>query len=663
MRGQAQAPDFAAQWGSTAWREVPTPRGLVRARVYERYVQAASVAFPVATLTYLSLPKNGPTESPDAAAEQLRQGMGFTSWHKRRQGQAWVYESPWKKNGRFMRLYILDQKDRFSVSTAVFRVAYGENLALESELLQRGLLGVLTAPAAAPWLERLLTSLEASVGLHEAWAACPPCTSTNFVSCVSCTDREVGSGLSSINSTLGGINSGLGEANATGAAATRSGTAAANKANDTATKATNNATSAANVANNHAADAVTSANRIGDDANQNWAETNRQASRANDTLSQLTDPKNAFILGAAAAGGAVLGSAAVNLALEGLSAGMGVLVESVTHEKETARRLAAFTAAREKIENLRAPVADLEKSIDNSLYLAGLARKFGTRERLIAVVGADYRRNDRNLDRLVALQKTAEDAELDGGCVAELNLEVAKVERVSQNMQSLMKIINAEDYGTLCDKMKNDIRMLIRAEDELRHARLKLYNGYGAYVADKTAEEISDAKELADGKKRMAETRDLEIARAAAKRDAKLKEIRDGYDRTWRGCVSRRSPVWSSIPLVGGVVTADDRAACRTEAARTDSGDGTGRTYLQRKKEAEDTYVEMAARARTNFETSTEIAPKMALDGGIGELHQKDVQAWIEELNPKQTAQSLQNRTELLQMRQSDINAACADRW
>jgi hypothetical protein len=221
-------------------------------------------------------------------------------------------------------------------------------------------------------------------------------------------------------------------------------------------------------------------------------------------------------------------------------------------------------------------------------------------------------------------------------------------------------VVRAQDFNTLCKKMRDDVDMLRRAEDELQKARVKIYSGYSAYVRDEATQRAQTVKDLQDGQKRIDENQEAELKLAATTREGAYQQMRAAYAKAFAACLDRESPFWSNVPILGRAVTGGSREKCRKEAMQADDG---GQTIAQRKEAAEELYRTTVARVRTRYAAQRAQAPQMAVDQRIAEGAHRAVQNWVDELSAKQTAEHLRGREDLLQMREADIQAACHDRW
>ena len=181
-------PNFFSRWVSTKLTEKTDSNGTFQTRSFTRYVYSNQGPFEVGSVTYVKAPKLkgtvGPAGStgkdsydPDFVAQQIGKALGFTSWHKRTQKNAKVFEQYWSDLGRIIRVYIVDDKDTFTTSVAVWRVIYGQTVAIETEILQRELTGTLDTKI--PWLDTATAGLDLLVGSAYA-APCPPCGSDPF---------------------------------------------------------------------------------------------------------------------------------------------------------------------------------------------------------------------------------------------------------------------------------------------------------------------------------------------------------------------------------------------------------------------------------------------------------------------------------------------------
>ena len=213
---------FRANWQITPTYKTKGPGGIYEAKTLTRFVTAGQLSFYVGNITYYKFPKQeihyGETVSN--IAEKVRYAMGFEAWRHRTFGVAHVYETEWKSANRFVRMYITETRDSYAFSIALIRAPYAENVAIEAELLQRQMGGVLDGSPS--WLDRLF----AWVSPSEVHADC----ASGDLSClISDSSGSYGSLIGSLGSASGSAGSlpGVGAGSGTTSSSGLSGSGAA----------------------------------------------------------------------------------------------------------------------------------------------------------------------------------------------------------------------------------------------------------------------------------------------------------------------------------------------------------------------------------------------------------------------------------------------------
>lgn len=142
-------------------------------QVFERYVSLGQENFPVGNIVFIKMKKPADMPAPRDVAESFRVSMGLESWIPRKLSNGTqVFESKWEKGNRFLKLFIKEEKESYSLTLATLLYVDGSVIGFEAELIQRHLAGDLKKPPT--WLGRFSDTLIQLISPAEAGAAPPP---------------------------------------------------------------------------------------------------------------------------------------------------------------------------------------------------------------------------------------------------------------------------------------------------------------------------------------------------------------------------------------------------------------------------------------------------------------------------------------------------------
>ena len=506
----------------------PGKNGDSSARLFDRYVQIDSTSsFSIGNIVSFRFPKAGLPKGADGkpifdraeTAESIRKAMGFASWNSRKQKGASVYEAEWKPVNRFVRVYMWETPDTFSYSVAMYRPAYADSFAAESELIQRSLADAADQPEPAiqswlkktagyavnedeapasvsSWAMRLEPSL-LSILIPEACAdGCATCPAGSDPACyalaASCSNGQLGNQIGSLGNSITGLgNSVNGATNALNGTNQQLGPANNNWGNSNANWAQTNQQIAAMQSQMST-------------ANANWAQTNQQLQgfnqnwqQTNAILQKAFDPVNGAIFAAATAAGAAVGVMAVEIGCQALSSIGSALYEAITHAKDDAERLEAFTKAREIWEKSSSAASELEKTIDNLLDARRIAKSFGiSREQLISQLGT--RTIMTQIAKEDALHKAAEAYQQgDQACFASYSNKAAELKDIEAALGRLHDALpSSDDDQAMCNMLVSKLRALRIVEGQLQSARLDILVGQQAFMDQKEAQFKKQAEDI-----------------------------------------------------------------------------------------------------------------------------------------------------------------------
>ena len=468
---------FPAGWRISRFVAKEGPGGVYGARIFERQVKDGKSSFSIGNIVQFEFPKNRPSlpggrvrYDMEQLSEHLRIGFGFERWRiARRQGNAHVFETDWQSQGRWVRAYAMDQGERFSISIALFRLAYAEDVAIESELIQRAIMGVLDKPAASAESENSKSGFkwERLLGISSAYAqaggaggggncTCPPNTPPNLCAPfqAGCLTQGLQQLLNQSSNTLGAIQ---------------------NLANGINPAAINNALNRVGAVNVGALNNLfRSVPGLLQDANDNWAESNR-------LVSQFLDPGHAFVWAGASAAGAALGASAMGLLLDGVAAAGSAIYKAI-QGKTDEELLDAFKKAREQYTQMNTASRSLEAALDNLLSLEELSRTFKlSREQILIGLGPLAAKTKAEAEVAGERLRTAIAGKAENACVDELALSKSNLDELHKTIGELQEKI-AETKGIrVCDQIGTLIDKVHKAEAELQVARGAILEGQAAW--------------------------------------------------------------------------------------------------------------------------------------------------------------------------------------
>jgi hypothetical protein len=171
-----RAGEYSLLWQSTAKTTRSSPDGEVEMRSFYRLLRLPAIDVPVASVSYFKLPIRASlapeTYDPEHVGELLRKAYALPSWQASRRGAAYVYTADWDAVNKIVRIMLLNTGKSFIVSVALIRKGYSDEAIQDTEMLQRGVLGI--DKGAASWVDGLFCFLEKiSMGSSDAWAEPP----------------------------------------------------------------------------------------------------------------------------------------------------------------------------------------------------------------------------------------------------------------------------------------------------------------------------------------------------------------------------------------------------------------------------------------------------------------------------------------------------------
>jgi len=196
-----------------------------------------------------------------------------------------------------------------------------------------------------------------------------------------------------------------------------------------------------------------------------------------DLITDLTDPANLFVMAAATAAGAAVGSIAVNLAVEGMRAGVTKLIDLITGASEDAERLKRFTEARKVWEKLQETAAELDGAISAMMKVYRRGNGLPT-QRVLLEVGAELasaeRKRDEAKEKALDLYKSGGDT----NCIKEWDMKATRFDEKARQLASVMKVVRRnKNENMFCGNMKKAATGLVDVEKSIEDGRSDILAG------------------------------------------------------------------------------------------------------------------------------------------------------------------------------------------
>ncbi|MBC7713119.1 MAG: hypothetical protein H7177_07255 [Rhizobacter sp.] len=248
-------------------------------------------------------------------------------------------------------------------------------------------------------------------------------------------------------------------------------------------------------------------------SNQNWADTNAEAAKANATaakfadeakgmntnwaesnkiLAQAMDPNHMAKVAFYTAAGAALGGVAVNLAIQGVSEGIGFLVEMFTGAKKKKLEWDDFEKAMNAWDNQLNDLVKMEQAVDN--YLAAFDFFEGKN------LGNDYVKQlqvatrDMRFDRDMFMEKF-KNQNMDVSCrkvyydaADELDQKVKEYDKIIMFATNNNMSIKNQGANYFCSQLKELQRKILGAETQMQDLRLKILVAENQYYGKQSDE-------------------------------------------------------------------------------------------------------------------------------------------------------------------------------
>ncbi len=560
---------FAQKWIATPLAQATTADGkIIEAKILQRMVYAdPQTAFVAGNIVYVKYPRPADYD-PDQVADAIRDALGIEPWAKRIYRGTRVYDGNWENSNRFVRVFMTADQENIAYSIALYRPAYADPVASESEIIQRALSKTLRTKV--PLLERIVRNewrnelRRQRQGLAWATGGTPAAPGTGApaggaaptASCggpcatgdMSCQLARSDCKTDQLLGALGQTNIGLNAANVQWAG-----------------------------------------------TNKNWTTSNHELHRANSLLSEFMKPDKVFIAAAAGAAGAGVATLALGVATDAIVAGGKAFYNLVFEDKDKIRE--NFKRAREIWESTADSTAALETLLDNLIHIKKLTDSSGlNREQLI-------RRQAAKLERLNARTKNLEEdlqtADRDGdeACQRELSESLAQTRAEAEGAKALLEMVRKMTDNPICRQMEDSVGKLIEAERLLQNARMHLYGGRDVAVAD-MSREFDEAQRSYQRGLRIAK-RTYNVEDAAAKRHYR-KGRKDLENRKWLWLSACRVKHTPGIPIFGRIYS--EIAGVRSKCNRIFEESAAGKRYTEELEDLTQGLAEGLAHALNNLE-------------------------------------------------------------
>lgn len=290
---------------------------------------------------------------------------------------------------------------------------------------------------------------------------------------------------------------------------------------------------------------ATDLNKNLQDFNKNYADTNANWAESNKILAKTVDPNHMAKVAFYTAAGAALGSVAVSLAIDGVSAGIQFLHELFTGEKRKKLEWEDFQRAMQVWDTKLNDLVQLEKMVDQFI----LAFNFFEMNKL----GNDYMKNlnvairDMKFDRDIFMEKF-KDGNIDMNCrriyynaADEMDNKIKDYEKVLAFASN--NTINFDDPAQyFCSQLKDLQRKILGAEMQMQDLRLKILMAEDQVYSKQTDEKEKRQKKIKEINSRLPKNlrsqEELQVEVADDIKDRAKKEREQWID----DCVDAKNP-------------------------------------------------------------------------------------------------------------------------
>lgn len=565
---------FNSKWSFTPLIIKTDGESQVHTKMFKRQMWIETTPVDIATTSFVYL--QNPVQNADPKKNELHyiaQSVKKSFGNKMKMTGAedgYVVEGKFEKINRYIKVSLSKKADQVIIITTFARLGLYPKLENEIEELHAVLetyQGKNSSAKKTTWVDFLPLTL-----ISKAHAA--GFDLSNIFGGSNTTTGGSGSGFSynltenftglqnsvnDLNTNVSGINTSIGEANL------QLGTANTNWGN------TNTQFGAANgnwADTNKQIDGlnknVDKINTTATVANQNWANSNKEMTKANETavkfadeakmmntnwaesnkmLAMVMDPNHMAKVAFYTAAGAALGGVAVNLAVQGVSEGIGFLYELFTGTKKKKLEWGDFEKAMNAWDNQLNDLVKMEQMIDN--YLAAFNFFEGKN------LGNDYVKQlqtasrDMRFDRDMFMEKF-KDQNMDVSCrkifydaADELDQKVKEYDKIIAFASNGNMSIKNQGANYFCSQLKELQRKILGAETQMQDLRLKIlvaenqFYGKQSEGLEKRDEDIDKVNDRLG--KTMAEKKDYDNKVMERVKDAHLQTKTDWLASCYEG--------------------------------------------------------------------------------------------------------------------------------
>jgi len=447
----------AMKWVVSKTHVVRGPDGEFQVRLFQRFIATDRGPFLATNITYYHFPKKN--MSIAEIMNSIIAGIGDKKWQRRAVGKAQVYGLHYRPNNRYIQIFLKNSGQAMEMSIALMRTMYLRDVALESEVIQRRLIGLLTGKTRdRRRVSNLKSGLRILAGLlwiPSAHAQTTPCGPLDFA----CVISNAGDKVDSINNVL---DKGVGELD---------------KLNKGVT-----------TFNDQFSDLMDLINKQGSTFNNSFKKFNKELNRSNDIaerfLNTIFNPGVIFATSAAAG----LGGLAVSLAVDGIIAGAKKVIDLITGESKKREILARFNEARENWEKTKEAKFKSERLLEQLIAVSEFPKKFNlSRENLMNIdaiiprLESEWRVRKEILNDIIKRKLTG-DKSVHQSCLNLLAFNVGEMEKLVPNLKLVQKIFSKKapelkNNQRYCSNMQTILDRVKRTEQQLEVYRNDILNG------------------------------------------------------------------------------------------------------------------------------------------------------------------------------------------
>lgn len=493
--------EFRSSWNYTPLVKRASGTSELQMKLFKKTMWFGKTEVPLVETTFTFLKNPQDKTNLSQLANTIQRTFGKTIQLKGH-GNSYKLEGPFKKLNRQVKIDLKEEDNKVLIVTSFIRLGFNRHVNAEVEELHRTLLsykGESTEKKTSwiNWIKQFVLKEAHAEGLNIADLLNTSNTTTSPTSGFSFNLDTSGlqNGVETLNTTIGNTNTQLGNANLNWGNTNVQLGNFNNNLNNTNIQIGN----ANNNWNNTNTELSNFNNNLNDtnvqlgNANNNWNNTNAQMAEANKNLegfntnwaesnklmAKMMDPNHMAKVAFYTAAGAALGGVAVNLAIQGVSAGISFLHELFTGAKKKKLEWEDLEKAMSVWDTQLNDLVKLEQAVD--AYLAAFAFFDGKNLTNDYVKQLADSMRDMRFDRDLFMEKF-KDQNLPTACrkvyysaADELDQKLKEYERVLQFAEkNNIQAGNANGAGYFCNQLKELQRRILSAENLMQDLRLKI---------------------------------------------------------------------------------------------------------------------------------------------------------------------------------------------